>query len=250
MVVEYSIGAMAIGGFLLYKGFFWLKQKQMIENIPTSKIRSIAMGLVEIAGEVIPAYKVMLKSPLSQKDCVYYTYSVQEYRSSGKHSYWATLRHGSESQVFFLKDDTGKVLVDAEGSNLKIARQTMINSSMGKDPPEKIRRFLEAENIRFGGFLGINKRMRFIEKYIAAGDRLYIMGTADDNPHVEDGTGKDNVDDIMIQAGENKKLYYISDKEEHEVLKALKWQTIGGLAGGALLVLGGLTVTLIYLGLF
>jgi len=250
MVLEYSIGAMALGGFLLYKGFFWLKQKRLIENIPTSKIRSIAMGLVEIAGEVVPAYKVLLKSPLSQKNCVYYTYSIQELRSTGKSSHWVTVRHGSESQVFFLKDSTGQVLVDAKEANLKISRKIAINSGMGRDPPEDIRKFLEAENIRFEGFLGMNKTMKFIEKYIAPKDKLYIMGTADDNPHVEDGTGKDNTDDIMIQAGENKKVFYISDRKEHEVLKTLKWQTIGGILGGALLALGGLTVTLIYLGLF
>ncbi|MFH1770987.1 MAG: hypothetical protein ABH828_05545 [archaeon] len=96
-----------------------MKQKQMIENIPTSKIRSIAMGLVEIKGIAEPFRKKLLKSPFSEKDCVYYRYTVEEYRSSGKNSRWVTIASGQSNDFFNLTDDTGTVLVDPKGAEVK-----------------------------------------------------------------------------------------------------------------------------------
>ncbi|MDD5086676.1 MAG: hypothetical protein PHV16_02895, partial [Candidatus Nanoarchaeia archaeon] len=66
----WTLGFFAAGVFLFWEGIKTLKHKRLIENIPTSKIRSLAMGLVEIYGEVVPAYKEVLKSPFSNKDCV------------------------------------------------------------------------------------------------------------------------------------------------------------------------------------
>ena len=43
-----------IGTGLLIQAFRLFKKKKMIENIPTSKVRSIAMGLVELNGKIIP----------------------------------------------------------------------------------------------------------------------------------------------------------------------------------------------------
>jgi len=42
-----------LGGlFLVYLGFWRLKLKRQIENTPTSKIRSLAIGHIEIQGNV------------------------------------------------------------------------------------------------------------------------------------------------------------------------------------------------------
>ena len=54
-----------VGIYFFFKGFKWLKQKKTIENIPTSKIRSIAMGLVEIFG--LELYLDSILSFLQQK---------------------------------------------------------------------------------------------------------------------------------------------------------------------------------------
>ena len=76
-----------IAGFSLFIwGFLSFRWKRLIENIPTSKIRSIAMGLVEISGRVVKSKNNNLKSPFSQNDCVYYKCTIEEYRRSGKHS--------------------------------------------------------------------------------------------------------------------------------------------------------------------
>lgn len=227
--------------------FIWglksFRVKKIIENIPTSKIRSIAMGLVEIFGEVIPSKNNILKSPFSNKDCVYYKYKVEELRSSGKNAHWVTIDKGERHCLFYLKDETGSVLVDSRDAKIDIPVDNKYNSSLGHDPPEAAKHFLATRNIRWEGFLfGINKTMKYIEYFIAPGDRLYIMGTADDNPYVEEASVEKGVDDVMITKGKFEKFYYISDKHEDAVLFKFKAKTYGGLILGSVLIILSLIV--------
>lgn len=108
---------LAVMGFFagvssFYKGFLLLKKKRLIENTPTSKIRSIAMGLVEVYGKVVPYNENLLMSQFSKKKCVYYRYIVEELRG-GKSKNWETIQKSEEAVPFYLQDDTGSVLVDA-----------------------------------------------------------------------------------------------------------------------------------------
>ena len=60
-------------------GFFWgftrFRRKRRIENIPTSTVRGMALGIVELVGQ---ARKFALfETPLSKKVCVFYKYIVE-----------------------------------------------------------------------------------------------------------------------------------------------------------------------------
>ena len=244
----YAIIGFFVGVYFFFKGFKWLKQKKIIENIPTSKIRSIAMGLVEIFGEIIPTKKQTILSPFSNKKCVYYKYTIEEYRRTGKHSHWVTVKKEEQSVPFYIKDETGKVLIDPNGAKVDIPKDFEYNSHLMKSPPMTVKNFLSQNNFSHS-FLGFNKTMRYREYFIGPGEKLYVMGTAGDNPYVKDATGSKNEEDIMIQKGNNKQFYYISDKSEHEVLKNFKWKVFGGLIGGAALSLVCLIVILINLGI-
>ncbi|MBS3122223.1 hypothetical protein J4434_05060 [Candidatus Woesearchaeota archaeon] len=240
----YLIAGFGGGIFLFIKGFFWLKKKRLIENIPTSKIRSIAMGLVEVYGEVVP-WKGVLKSPFSNKECVYYKFSIQEHRRTGKHSSWVTVKTGEAGMRFYLKDNTDKVLVDPTEADVNVSQDYAFSSGFGKDPPLAIKQFLKVNNMNFESFLGLNKQMKYHEYFIAPKDKLYILGTADDNPFVKDGNSIKNAEDIMIQKGKNKEIYMISDKDEKGILRSLTWKAFGGIFGGAVLTIGSLIIILI-----
>ena len=243
-----SIAGFVIGIVLFVKGFSWLKQKRMIENIPTSKVRSVAMGLVEVHGKAVKAKKI-LKSPFSNKDCVYYKYTIEEYRKQGKHSKWVTIRKGEESTHFYLQDNTGSVLVDPKGANVDIPTDNEYKSKWGTDPPKVVMDYLKTHKISFEGLFGANKTMRYREYYLAPNDNVYVMGDAGDNPFVKEGTAVEGYKDVMIQKGKGK-FYYISDNAEKDILNKFKWKVIGGLFGGAALSVVCLVIILLYLGLY
>jgi hypothetical protein len=117
----------------------------------------------------------------------------------------------------------------------------VFKSSMGKDPPYKVQEFLHKENVRFeGSLLGINKTMRYTEHFIAPTDKLYIMGTAADNPFVEDASTFRGVEDVIIKKGKHDKFYYISDKNENMILRRLNLIVLCGFVFGSLLIILGL----------
>ncbi len=241
-ILFYSLAGFAGGLYLFWRGFYWLKQKNAIENTPTSKVRGLAMGIAEVYGKVVPASEV-LKSPFSGKDCVYYRYSIEEYRSSGKSRYWHTVDAGKGLTHFFIQDQTGKVLVDPQGAEIDIPLDYESKSGFGKDPSAIVRRFLKAREKSFEG-LFMNKTMRYREHFIAPGDKLYVLGTASDNPFVEEATGKEN-SDVMMQKGQN--IFYISDSHEKDILNRFAWKVWGGLLGGAALMVACLAIILAYL---
>ena len=236
---EFEVFAVAVmglgfGAYFFIKGFDWFRRKRLMEGIPTSKVRSIAMGLVEIAGKANP--KTLLKGPFSGKECVYYKYTIEEYRREGKHSRWVKLKEGSSDEKFYLEDYTGKVLVDPKEAEVDIPIDCEIESGFGEDPPETIKKFISSVELSYEGFLGLNKTMRYREYHIAPGDNLFIIGTAMDNPEMEEGAALKGHEDVMICKGNN--WFYISDTSEKNVVEYLAFKTWGGLFGGMALIVG------------
>ena len=227
-----------IGIALFTVGLYFYKKKQLIADTPTSKIRSIAMGLVEIFGQVISIKERVFQSPFTDKECVYYQFTIEEYQSSGKNSHWVTIKKGEQRGLFYLKDDTGMVLIDPTGAKIEARRDFEYQSGLGKDPPEQIIRFLSANNLAHEGFFGLNKTMRYRETIIVPDENLYIMGTAGENPLKIEAT-ENHVDSIMIQKGKYEKQYYISDKSEKQILKNLAIFTYGMWVSGIILIIVG-----------
>ena len=246
----YSIVGFLGGLYLFFMGLVWFKRKRLIEDIPTSKIRSLAMGQAEVYGEVVLAEGKILKSPFTASDCVYYKYTVEEKISTGKSSHWRTIASGEYGTQFYLRDDTGSALVDPKGAEIDIPVDWHVGSGLGQDPPESVKMFLGTQKINFEGFFGMNKTMRYKEYYIAPGDKLYVMGMAGDNPFLEEAWAKSSAEDIMMQKGEEGEVYYISDRSEKGILNELTLKAFGGVFGGGALAIFCLYVILRYLNLF
>lgn len=245
----YMIAGFAAGIWFFVKGLILFKRKRIIENTPTSKTRGIAMGPVEVYGEVVlKKDEAQLASPFTKKPCVYYKYEIQEYRSQGKHSRWVTINSGQDDAKFFVKDDTGKVLVDPSCATIEIPADNVFNSGMGKDPPAIIMDFLKKSSIKHDGFLGLNKAMKYMEYFIEPGDKLYVMGTAGKNPEIKEFSAQQSVENVMIEFKKGA-FFYISDKPEKDILKSFRNKMLLYTIGGALLSAGCLAGILLYTGL-
>ena len=91
-----------------------MRKYRVIKDTPRSKIRSMAMGIVEIHGSAEVYNNDMIKTPFSQTDCLYYKYKIEEYRKSGggkgKSTYrWETVSSGEQGTPFLAKDDNGVI---------------------------------------------------------------------------------------------------------------------------------------------
>jgi hypothetical protein len=248
-LLQLALIAFGLGIAALWWGYRSFKIKRRIENVPTSKIRSMAMGLVELSGTVVPSDDGIMQSPLTQQDCVYYDYTIKEKRSSGKHTRWVTIDSGSRGDYFYLDDGTGTALVKTAGASIDVSTSLNVSSSSFQDPPATVQAYLEQSDIDYESIFGMNKTMSYEERVIAPEDQVYVLGTAGDNPFVEEASSKHGFEDVMIGEGDNG-MFVIADKSEHRLVRGYAWKAIAGILGGSVLVLVGLGFVLHLVGLF
>lgn len=85
--------------------------------LPTSPIRSVAMGLAEVEGKVV--MKESLSAPIGDTECAAYQYEIEkiEHNSKGRTSY-TTLHSENKCNMFSIQDETGALDVTPEKLNL------------------------------------------------------------------------------------------------------------------------------------
>jgi hypothetical protein len=131
----YTIVFFCIGIGMFFYGFYAMRRQRMVENIPTSTVRGLAMGLAELSGKakVISKDGLPFKSPFSGSPCVYFSFSIDVMVRQGKRSYWHTLISGDTSKFpFWLIDDTGKIPVYPAGADIDL-RQSYNYTGWGGD---------------------------------------------------------------------------------------------------------------------
>ncbi len=91
------------------------KRRRLIEDTPTSRIRSAAQGYVELEGYVKAPNEKPLYSPLTHTACVWYRFEVEERNKDDRSTTsWSTVRSGTSTHLFLLDDHTGECVVDPE----------------------------------------------------------------------------------------------------------------------------------------
>ena len=175
-----DIAYAACGFFFGIWGFFWgfkrLRRKRLIENIPTSTIRSLALGLVELCGKAEKA--THLSSPLTKTECVLYKYLVEEYRRRGKSSEWVTIASGDSFYApFWINDATARIMVFPLRAELILPVDYKFTTGLGKKIPAFLQEFMDTHGISYGSWL-FRRTLRFREWFIRPGENVYVLGTA------------------------------------------------------------------------
>ena len=159
--------AIALVGALF--AFFRFKRSRLIEDLPTSRIRSAAQGHVELEGtaQLLPGEPIL--APLSNRICAWWKYSIEKrestYSNGRKQTRWRTIESGTSDEMFELTDDTGACVIDPEGAsvipNKKISWYG--HSHRPARAPNKTQWF------GFG-------RYRYKEERIEPGSEIYALG--------------------------------------------------------------------------
>jgi hypothetical protein len=249
-----ATAGLVAGPVLSWHGFRALHERQLIANTPTSRIRSMAMGLVEISGDVEPRSTVT--APFSGKSCAYWQVEIAAKNRNG----WRTIHRNQSGNPFYLSDDTGVALVYPHGSECRLQYGTEEHCPGLMLPPCYADYMSEHATI-VGGLARLGT-LRFRERLLEAGQRVYVLGTAtpraqsrvvamDAEEETLAATGTDGPAATrrgtmdhrvmgVVRQGENERTFIISPDSEKGLMFSLGARALFQLVGGPILTLLGL----------
>jgi hypothetical protein len=220
---------------------------QKIENTPTSKIRSVAVGLAEIKGRALP--EEPLFSPISKAKCAYWRLTAEYYQSSKNGGYWVTFYKDSSGKPFYIEDETGKMLVEPSGADISIKTDFVSVGGMsdraffGLIPvvqlDRKVLDFLDA-NPSVKAQFQAHREIRVAEYFIAEGDDLYALGSAEP---IEGASSDVPNENLILRRGKFDQTMFVSDSSEGYIVATRRIMALVSLFFG----LGMLAVALIFI---
>ena len=120
------LGVAVLGGGWL--AFRFLHIARMLEDTPTSRVRSAAQGYVELVGRSKALAGTTNVAPLTQRPCVWWRFRIQRRTGSGsrgnRRAKWQTVQSGRSEQPFVLDDGTGECIIQPAGAEVLTAETT------------------------------------------------------------------------------------------------------------------------------
>ncbi|MCC5789708.1 MAG: LemA family protein [Opitutales bacterium] len=180
-----SSGIFMVALVFLVIALRYRQKKYLVDNLPTSKVQGVFVGLVEVKGTA--EAEKPLRSYLADESVVHYQWRVQEhwrkreretYRDSkGKtktrtrtRSGWKTVASDEERIPFYLRDDTGILRILPDGA--KVEPKTLFDQTCRRKDP-----LYYQKGPRRAVANSTHKR-RFIEEAVPLHQSLYVVGKA------------------------------------------------------------------------
>lgn len=160
-------GALALGTlagvWMFFKGFRVFREYKVVEDTPRMNIRSIAMGLVHIRGKA--QVEPTILSPVSKTPCCFYKVEIEQWKSEGKSHAWKHIRTDLDGSRFFLVDDTGKVQVDAQSSEMDVPMtgERVVDSAR---PSAGASGASDSEVLQYVAYSGVHKMASMVEHFL------------------------------------------------------------------------------------
>jgi hypothetical protein len=174
--------ALLVEAFLVSKAIQNTRRARLLAGVPWSKLGQLQPGLVKVQGRVF-AVRDLLRSPLADRDCVYFHFHVREkrHRGAAPHgggSYWKTVIDDVQSVPCALDDGTGSATLRLRLAELVLhpgegERSGFLNSAR----PELEETLQERYGYSSVGLI-FNRTLSYRETRIEEGDALVVLGTA------------------------------------------------------------------------
>jgi hypothetical protein len=248
----WALLALGTGPVLFWRSFRDLRMQRLIQNTPTSRIRSMPMGLVEINGEASPRSE--LTAPFSGRPCAYWQVDIA---TRSRRNAWTVVHRNASGNPFYLRDETGVALIYPQGATARLTFQVQ-EECLGISLPDVYAQYLK-EKHPAGSVMWRMGSLRFRERLLEAGQRVYVLGTALPRPQsvtisMDDELEATGTDDrrahrlqtldreaqAVVRRGESEPTFIISQQSERELTMQLGLQATAELIGGPALTLFGL----------
>jgi hypothetical protein len=161
-----------------YYAFRNLHRARLIEDTPTSRIRSAPQGYVELIGEAAMMRGEPIIAPLSGSPCCWWRYVIEHKQEKG----WRTSRAAKSDGLFLIRDDTGECIVDPDDAMITPSdKQVWYGpNAMPSAGPDLGIGSLHTDVSLFGLEISLNNTIsneyRYTEETIMPGDPLYAIG--------------------------------------------------------------------------
>lgn len=263
-----QIAVMIFSGLVTVGGALWFAQsfrdrrvQRLIQDTPTARIRSMAMGMVELSGHTVA--RSMVNAPFSGRPCVYWEVEISTRRTGKHHRGWNIVHRNRSGSPFFLKDDTGLALVYPQGADCRLPFGVE-EVTGGFGVPEVYSEYMRSQNLGMAGFWSLGS-MRFRERTLDESQVVFVLGRAhprsravslgDDDVQVMQGTGTDGLRTQrlasldaevrgVIRKDANDPVLLISPSSERNVATEYMLRAMAGTVLGPALALGGLAFLL------
>jgi hypothetical protein len=257
-IIAFATFALCAGPILFLRGFRDFRIRRLIQNTPTARIRSMAMGLAEIHGAV--AQRSALHAPFSGRPCAYWSVDISVRR---RRNGWGVVHRQASGNPFYVEDETGAALVYPHGSDCKV-NVTSEEQCLGISLPECYTQYMSEKKLHFRHVWRLSA-MRFRERILEEGQPVYVLGSAEPRAQsvtLSDGeelqaTGTDGPPArqptrggrrprrehaAVIRRGAHEPVFIISQDSERAIVASMGLSGMVKLALGPVLTVTGLWI--------
>ena len=159
--------------YAFFYAFRAWRGNRLVEDTPTSKVRSAAQGYVEFTGIGMMLPDAPTKAPLSGKPCTWWRYEVEERSSNSRSRSWSKVSSDTSAVPFLLDDGTGRCLIDPRGAEVYTSTKDVWYGDEewpGGCPPDASGIGSRLVGGLFGG------RYRYTEQRLLSREPLYAIG--------------------------------------------------------------------------
>ena len=187
----FAVMGVGMGVHWFYSGFRELKLSRTIQNTPTSRIATGAVGTnVEIHGEIFDQGDEWVQAPISGKACAFYSVEIQKLVRRKNSRHWVKIDQFFSVPEFHLDDGSGAYArVVVKGANIKwkkgsLQKLKLRSSEMSSMPANLMLALtqnahqLKSFKIKQGSWWN-SKEYRFLERCFLPGEKIYAIGFAD-----------------------------------------------------------------------
>lgn len=185
----WGTAALAAGPWLFQRSFRDWRTRRLIQNTPTARIRSMAMGLVEVSGVAVT--RCDLVAPFSGRPCAWWELDIA---TQGRKGVWSVVHRNQSRHPFYVRDETGLALVDPAGARATLGDQVEEECS-GIALPDVYADYLRDQHLGAAALWRMG-RMRFRERLLEDGQRTFVFGTAAPRPQAVDLSDADGAQAI------------------------------------------------------
>lgn len=195
------IAASIVGSLISAGGLYWFVQsfrdrrvQRLIEDTPTAKIRSMAMGMVEVNG--VASSRSTTIAPFSGRPCVYWEVDIATRSASKRRATWSIVHRNQSGNPFFVSDGTGAALVYPRGADCRLPFGLEETTGGLFALPECYAEYMKRERLGMSTMWRLGP-MRFRERTLDEGQVLFLLGRA--HPKAQ-STSIAELDEVALRA--------------------------------------------------